>query len=262
MPDNFPLITLLGSKEGIMNRNVTVVATIAIIIFAFCGTTRSEEQPVFKAIAAYDLGKVKQILEKTPNAANVRDEEKRTPLRYLAGIEKLTVGKMTPGFSGTMQADNSKVLEIAKVLVQKGADISARDANDSTALNWAITTRKDDLALFLIEKGADAKTPITDKSDLEGVTPLHFAAGFGNTAILRSLLQKGALVNARSKSGITPLHAAALGAHPDAVQLLIENGADITAKDANGQTPLGAALAGNHPDQKKIAEILSSHGGK
>lgn len=245
-----------------MNRNVAVIITLAIIFFVLSSTTHAEEQPIFKAVGAYDVEKVRQILENMPSAANARDEEKRTPLRYLAGIEKLTISNMNAGFSAEMEADNSKVLEIAKILVQKGADINARDANDSTTLNWAITTRKDDLVLFLIEKDADVKTPITDKSELEGVTPLHFAAGFGNITIVKRLLQKGAPVNSRAKSGIMPLHAAVLGAHPGVVQLLIENGADVNAKDSNGQTPLQIALAGNHPDQKKIADILRRYGAK
>src|ERR1051326_573251 len=58
----------------------------------------------------------------------------------------------------------------------------------------------------------------------DGWTPLHLAAFFGAEAAVRLLLNKGAVVNARSTNAMenTPLHAAAAGRHPGIVKLLLD----------------------------------------
>jgi ankyrin repeat protein len=82
----------------------------------------------------------------------------------------------------------------------------------------------------------------------DGWTALHLAAFFGQTGVARLLLDRGADVNARSKSDRfardnTPLHAAAANSRVEVAALLVERGADVNARDGSGFTPL--ALAGN-----------------
>ncbi|MGA3188740.1 MAG: ankyrin repeat domain-containing protein [Bryobacteraceae bacterium] len=77
----------------------------------------------------------------------------------------------------------------------------------------------------------------------DGWTPLHLAAFFGKTEAARLLLNKGALVNARSTNQMEnmPLHAATAGRHIEVVKLLIEHGAPVNARQHGGWTPLHAA---------------------
>jgi ankyrin repeat protein len=77
----------------------------------------------------------------------------------------------------------------------------------------------------------------------DGWTPLHLAAFFGKTDAARLLLNKGALVNARSTNPMEnmPLHAAAAGRHAEVVKLLIEHGAPVNARQHGGWTPLHSA---------------------
>ena len=56
----------------------------------------------------------------------------------------------------------------------------------------------------LIEKGAD----VNAKNKYEQTT-LHYAAREGHTEIVEFLIEKGADVNAKNKYGLTPLHFAA-----------------------------------------------------
>ena len=63
-------------------------------------------------------------------------------------------------------------------------------------------------------------------------TPLHSAAGTGDTATLTALLNAGADPNACDSAGFTPLHHAAIHSRPAAVTMLLLAGADPNACDA------------------------------
>ena len=223
-----------------------------------CPGHAAEGPAIHEAVIAWDVQAVRKILDRSPSAINFKDSEGRTPLRYLAELEKLTLGAPSHTFSGRLdKPKDTPVLEIAKLLIARGANINARDSKDSSALNWAITTRKPELALLLIGKGADVRSPIKDKSeDLEGATPLHFAAGFGYLDIVRQITSRGGSVNARAANGLTPLHTAALGGHPMVVKFLLDHGAKIDVKDSSGKTPLASALSFNDAAHKEVAGLL------
>jgi ankyrin repeat protein len=58
---------------------------------------------------------------------------------------------------------------------------------------------------------------------------------------VKSLLKKGAHVNARLRGSLTPLHLAVSRQNSQMVSLLLENGASVTAKDQYGNIPLHKA---------------------
>ncbi len=72
----------------------------------------------------------------------------------------------------------------------------------------------------------------------DGQTPLHMAAIYGHTAVVRYLIERNALINAKDMSGATALHNAVRFGHLDIATLLIQNGADVNAQDSIGKTPL------------------------
>ena len=59
-----------------------------------------------------------------------------------------------------------------------------------------------------------------------------------NPTVVTTLLEAGAVLEARTKAGSTPLHVAARrNANPSVVLTLLDAGADPKAKTANGNTP-------------------------
>ena len=93
--------------------------------------------------------------------------------------------------------------------------------------------------------------------DVNGSTPLHYAASNGHIEIIRLLLQNGAEVNAKDDSGWTPLHDAAYHGHVDILHLLVENGADLEVQDNDGWRALhDAADQGHLPF---IQELISRY---
>ena len=76
-------------------------------------------------------------------------------------------------------------------------------------------------------------------------TELHFAARSNtNPAVLQSLLDAGADVEALDDGGDTPLHWAVAGnTNPAVIKVLLAAGADVEARNGYGDTPLHAVLA-------------------
>jgi ankyrin repeat protein/beta-lactamase regulating signal transducer with metallopeptidase domain len=87
-------------------------------------------------------------------------------------------------------------------------------------------------------------------------TPLHQAAADRNLKEARSLISRGANINAKDKEGRTPLFYAVENGHTFMCDLLIVKGADVNAKDAAGDTPLHhAARLVTHGDWRLAAEL-------
>ncbi|KAK6705444.1 hypothetical protein SNK05_009341 [Fusarium graminearum] len=127
-------------------------------------------------------------------------------------------------------------VESTRLLLEKGADIEAKDKTGKTALLIAATSSKHEILKLLLEKGANVNA-----KDRNGWTALLIAARSSKHEILELLLEKGADIEAKSKVGNTALIEAALDGNSLAVDLLLEKGADIEAKDINGRTALTKA---------------------
>jgi ankyrin repeat protein len=58
---------------------------------------------------------------------------------------------------------------------------------------------------------------------------------------------------------VSPLHYAAYYGEKEVAELLIAKGADVNAKDEDGETPLDWAIEKNHTE---TADLLRKHSGK
>ncbi|CAL8085284.1 unnamed protein product [Calicophoron daubneyi] len=99
----------------------------------------------------------------------------------------------------------------------------------------------------LIDRGADVNFQAKNN-----ITPLHIAAKWGRLEMVQLLLSHGALVDCRTRDGLTPLHCAARSGYADLCSLLIDASANPSAKTRNGLTPLHMAAQGNHEEVAKI----------
>ena len=69
------------------------------------------------------------------------------------------------------------------------------------------------------------------------LTPLHWAAHFGNAEAIEALIAAGANLEARSESGFTPLHEAAYFGKAETIEALLRAGADPKALTTAGKLP-------------------------
>jgi ankyrin repeat protein len=126
-------------------------------------------------------------------------------------------------------------LEKVKTLLKShGEWLNKQDQNRKTPLHLALESGHADMAKYLIEQGADINL-----KDKDNAAPLHNAAYLGNLEIVDLLLNKGATsLNEGNFRGQTPLHFACERGHPEVATRLLDGGADIEARDFIGRTPL------------------------
>lgn len=130
-------------------------------------------------------------------------------------------------------------------------DVNLKDAVGRTPLHIAAEKGNMDVAMFLIENGANVNV-----ADVNGNTPLVFIINkTGNLKVIQRLLEKGARVNLQNRTGETPLMYAAWHGHLAIVQLLLENRADVTLKNLHGRTALTLAESKGH---QEIVEMLKA----
>ncbi|WP_451986515.1 ankyrin repeat domain-containing protein [Azospirillum endophyticum] len=116
-----------------------------------------------------------------------------------------------------------------------GCDVNARGGVfKQTAL--AFNDCPDELARWLVDQGADVSAP-----DSYGDTPLHARSGHWQGRI-EILLELGADVQDGETARGTPLHKAAAVGNLRAIELLLAHGARVDALNGRGQTPLVHAL--------------------
>ena len=120
--------------------------------------------------------------------------------------------------------------------------MNAPDVDGSTPLQWAAHWNDLDTVKALLAAGAKPNA-----SNRYGVTPLHEAATIGSAAVVNALLRAGAPANAVYGEGETALMLAARSGSVESVKLLLEAGADANAAEKfRGQTALMLAAAENH----------------
>lgn len=85
-------------------------------------------------------------------------------------------------------------------------------------------------------------------ADINHMTALHVAAGFGYTELAVALVERGADINVRAALGKTPLMLAAQEGHTDIARLLIDAGAMTDLRDDAGATALTWARGYGHRD--------------
>lgn len=186
-----------------------------------------------------------------------------------------------------MSAAQQGNTQIARSLLNKGANINTQDGYGKTPLIYAVEGGHIDTVKELLKHNAQVN--VKSKNDF---TPLMYAAKNGNIEIVRALINKGADVNAKvlpSKKdfdpmtqenldkvtphtieeifyivdhpyeGYTALIFAAENDHTEIVRVLLVKGADVNAKSYSHKTALLFATEQHHND---IVRLLKQAGAK
>ena len=173
-------------------------------------------------------------------------------------------------------------VETLRFLLEKGADLRARDRGGEHALGFAARTADVDVVRFLVERGIDANEPgggnvpalvravsrqylptiefLLSKGGKIRKNDLRLATHWQDPKLIERLIAAGGDVNGRAGTyQLTPLIYAASSdqAGVGTLKLLLEKGADPNVADTDGERPLDWAR--HRSDQPKI-ELLKQHG--
>ena len=118
---------------------------------------------------------------------------------------------------------------------------------DWTELHWASYMDRPEDIPEILDRGAEVNA--VTKS---GHTPLFIASKMGRLEVVEMLLEKGAEVDAASKSGATPLFMASHYGHLEVVKELLERRAAVDAAMNDGTTPLYIASQQNRLEVVKV----------
>lgn len=126
----------------------------------------------------------------------------KTMVDHGANLENNAYYGVFPLHYAISDNDYSYSDDIALYMIEKGADIETKDRNGLTALQVAIKEHESEIASSLVQHGANLSVV-----DNEGNTTLLLAMmEYGDLNLIKQLIEYGADVNAGNKNGTTPLH--------------------------------------------------------
>jgi ankyrin repeat protein len=237
-------------KRKMMNSKtlICLILMAALAVFlpsALRAQDKAKTATIYEVTEKGDLSRLKNLLSANTNLINAhRERDGATPL-HLAVL--------------------NGHLEVARYLINMGADVNAKTAKDKTPLHLAASKTGPQfpgkqLAEALIAAGAKIDLPSND-----GSTALHYAAQNNAVDVADLLIQKGADVNAAAKYGIRPLHNASLGLNQAAGDqwvgdLLIANKADVNATAYTNHVTALWMASGTEDQNYKIVEKLLKAG--
>jgi cytohesin len=251
----------------------------------YIGQNQTEEAPSVTAlhIAASkpDYTMVMLLLERGANVS-ARDSLDETPLHKAVVLNRTDISELLLNNGAPIEARaryNNDVrnetpsvtpLHLAsghsyaatKLLLERGADVSARDHNEMTPLHQAVYNNQTETVAILLNNGASieamVRLPDDDVNSGPTATPLLLAANYGSSsAVVKLLLERGANVSASDSHHYNPLHMAVMINRTEIVELLLVHGAAIDARDSLGWTPFHWAVVLN---RTHIVDLLLSHG--
>ncbi len=267
---------------------------------------RAREGAFIDAVRAGDLAAIRSSLASDPGLANAVERAQRrkgrldevgTALTVAAGtgrveaVETLLAAGADPNGSGRdrratplhavtgLKVDDGTELRIAKLLLDRGARIDARDDGGWTPIHALLNRGGPEEPRLPLLRLLAERPGGTEVRDGDGRAPLHFAAEFRLPLLLEALLSSGAdpnarvtamerLVGAAAIDGDTPLHFAVRSSdgsgRVSGVFVLCAAGADAGVRNGAGKTPADVARdllarakgSGASPGSLRAAESL------
>ena len=269
---------------------------VACCIGSIVGQALRSDQALFQAVQQSGATEVERLISLGANV-NVVNEAGATPLMWaipdLAKVRLLVdhganVNAVSKNLGRTpllIAAGYPNTVPVLKLLLEKGADLKARDRSGENALRRAARFGDVSVVRFLHEQGIDVNEPSGGSPALTAATA---AQGRHYAPTIEYLLEHGATFETQTSiapvridskfiarwiaagAGVntlgtrydrTPLIAAASSdeASVEILRLLLDKGADPNAKDKDGESALDWAM--HRKDSAKIA-LLRERGGK
>ena len=235
----------------------TLVLTLVWLLST--SSCNGDEQSLRDAIRSGDLSAVQSLLD---SGADITSEAgtKYTVLHYAVFGDHADIARYLIEQGAEVNARNpygatplhqAQSAAMARLLIDSGADVNAWSEINATPLHSAITNNQVEVVTVLLTHRAKLES-----EDASGSKPLHYAAGKGRFEAAQILVAAGADVNAVNDYGFTPLHWSAGNGHRELTVLLLARGAEPALVTHRGLTPAQRADQRGHAD---IADLIRQH---
>ena len=148
-------------------------------------------------------------------------------------------------------ATNRGHLEVAKVLIENGAGVTANDGNP---IHFSGQRKHKDICRLLVENGAVDDLVVSTDADV--LKLFRAAYSYNSDAVNEILARRPELVDSKDKEGRSVLHEACTHGDTKTVRVLLKFGADVSLRDSNGQTAADRAEAHR---QHAVTKLLAKY---
>jgi len=211
---------------------------------------KAESEEIIKTIRDEDVKGLQNLLKKGI------DVNSRFEGFYRGGSKENANDISNKQWTMLMIASFYNKVKIAELLLQNKAEINLQNKAGHTALFLACASRSEEMAKFLLDKGANATI---NSKDLSGTSTLQWAIAYEWNDVAEELLKQDVDVNSRSKETGRDVLMDALYSETiskDVISKIIDKGANINYIDPkNGGNALMSACKRDFFDiAKKIVD--------
>ena len=162
--------------------------------------------------------------------------------------------KVSNGYTPLQIAISSRKNDIAKFLLSQNADIEQKNNYEQTALVLALSSRNKEMVELLLDKGADVNSLDRSKSSAVSYAIMYFSR---DTDLVKKFVERADDLNARPGNRGTFLQLACQYGQVEIVNYLLDKGAKVDVIDQNGVSPLMMSMQSG---RTQIAERLIEKG--
>ena len=211
---------------------------------------------VMRAIQTDDIASLQQILAVNRELAGAKDENGNSPLLIAAYygrtamVQAILECGVRPNIFEACAAGLTPVVE--SMLKENPRLVSERSHDGWTPLHLAAFFGRTEIVKMFLDAGASM---LAKSSNNESNLPINAAAAGRRNDVVRLLVARGCPPDARaSDEGYTALHLAANNGNVELVEFLMQSGADPSLKTGSGETAHDLAVKQGH-----VIPVLKGH---
>ena len=222
-------------------------------------------QDFINNVSRNEFARVRNTLAATPDMVNATTRWGDMPFPSINTVEmaELLLGKGADINSTTSKKEtalilqffgiNPKSMAVVRFLLAQGADVTVQDKYGESVLFRLGDSPE--MVAEMVARGADVNV-----QNNQGETPLHHVIRTRRIRCVEALLKAGAQSGKKNHKGAAPLHYATAGdPSPEMVELLLRHGADVNAEMQDGRRPIDNAI---QQGSDKVVQLLKARGAK